>query len=254
MLGAPGSNSACGELRAAILLLASLLSRNSACWGLRAAILLVGSSGQQSCLWRASLVVILLVGSSVQQFCVWEASLVSSSSSSSSASSSDYYSSTPSCSSYFLRRAGRLIRRKHHMLFSFESSRAPKNDKEQCPGWCQEDWWGKGIPQRDLDLVRGKPVHSLLYGCEMHRLSPHAVHERGSAASQRALTSPPAHGDTKGSGRAPGAQTSPPLSVASSVLACTRSQKGPKVRALRRPRKKPTRGLLSNSDKSLKMC
>ena len=97
----------------------------------------------------------------------------------------------------------------------------------------KEDWWGKGIPQRDLDLVQGKPVHSLLYGCEMHRLSPHAVHERGSAASQRALTSPPAHGDTKGSGRAPGAQTSPPLSVASSVLACTRSQKGPKVRALR---------------------
>ena len=54
--------------------------------------------------------------------------------------------------------------------------------------------------------------------------------------------------------RAPGAQTSPPLSVASSVLACTRSQKGPKVSALRRPRKKPTRGLLSNSDKSLQMC
>ena len=39
----PGSSSACGELRAAILL--------------------VGSSGQQFCLWGASLVVILLVGS-----------------------------------------------------------------------------------------------------------------------------------------------------------------------------------------------
>ena len=63
--------------------------------------------------------------------------------------------------------------------------------------------WGKGIPQRDLDLVQGKPVHSLLYGCEMHRLSPHAVYERGSAATQRALTSPPAHGDTKGSGKTP---------------------------------------------------
>ena len=31
-------------------------------------------------------------------------------------------------------------------------------------------------------------------------------------------------------------------------------KRGPKVSALRRPRQKPTRGLLSNSDKSLQMC